>query len=285
MGISEGGLCTVDVVDGNYIFASMQCAEGLGCVPNDEGDGTCKKITSKIENAPSCANGEDCPEDSVCECNDITGEMKCIPIPVSSKGLVDEFDKFYKKALLCDGKYGNDELKYQQCYAKQQEAFAKYVAENVYPYSAEYRCLDYSLVPSFDSESGSSASGSESGSSAPAPSPSSSGYTPIIIATKYVEIVFKSEGMKKDDVDAIVRKYVPNGAKYDIAIVEDKAGKTYAAVEFDTSKSAKSFVDSIKASSDMSAVEEIKYLDKIPSSFASAIIPSFFVLFGLKLFF
>ena len=88
MGVAEGEKCVLDITDDlDYLYASSQCVEGLGCVPNAHGEleGTCKKITAT--GGEACKSDDDCPADAFCSCNDKDGKMLCIPHPNLDKGV------------------------------------------------------------------------------------------------------------------------------------------------------------------------------------------------------
>lgn len=307
MGIAEGGNCMLAEYDPSYfILGSLQCAEGLACIPNerDGREGKCGKVTSKLENAQTCASDDDCSSDTFCTCNDATGQSICAPFPVSDPVLLTKFDKYYKDCHDCYLKYG-DGHDYLMCAASKDEDISKYIAEHVYSISTEYRCADYSLLPSYPTSPSSSSSfvaptptpASPSSSSsfvAPTPTPGTassssyvSGFTPIVIITKYVEIVFGKEDMKKKDVEEIVDKFVPKDTKYDVVVVLSKDGKTTVEVGFKSAEVAKSFVDALSSTSNSeiaAEVKSIKYINDMHSG-VSALVPSLFTLLTLKLFF
>lgn len=146
--IPDGGKCYISSTGdpSSYAYASLQCVEGLACVPDGAYShiGTCKAVTTKV-GEKTCANGEECPLDSICECNDIVGEMQCIPIPVSKKKSIEAAEKFEKEFDECTEKY-ESLIEAAFCLASVQEEFYQYIGEEVYPYNSEFRCADPSLI-------------------------------------------------------------------------------------------------------------------------------------------
>lgn len=157
LGIEEGGKCIPDDDyddEFKYLFASMQCKEGLGCVPDsrDEDSWSCKKVTTK-KNTVSCENGDDeCPLDSYCACDDEKGAMQCIPIPTSSKKFTKRIEEYYHDFYGCmDGVSLTDIDDYVNalmCLYSTSSDLYEYFGKEYLHYDSEYRCADYSLLPS-----------------------------------------------------------------------------------------------------------------------------------------
>lgn len=308
MTIKEGEKCVISDDSDNYIeylYASMQCEKGLGCVPNERGglEWTCQKVTTK-KGEKNCSGDSDCPLDSICECNDENGVTECIPIPTSSMELMSSHEKVQNSYGVCLKKY-EGEQKLLECIVDESKDFYELIVKEFYYFDSSVRCTiptkpklssESSSTPSppiyYELSSSSSSSSTppppiyhESSSSPSEPSLSSSSLVPS--PTKYAEIEFKKSGMKKDEVDELVKPYIPNGEKYEITITEEKDGKTKAVVEFSNPSAAERFVESLEASSGSakSLVTSIKYLDKKPTSSASVVIPSFSVLVAAKFLF
>lgn len=134
-----------------YALSSLQCEEGLVCVPKVRGlkKGVCKKPNTTVAANISCVTDLSCPIDSVCRCNDLTGDVQCVPLPASSGEFLRRYERAFDKIIECKKMYKDDieyEEKLAKCCLGDVNNLVEYVGHNVYPYSSELRCLDYSLL-------------------------------------------------------------------------------------------------------------------------------------------
>lgn len=122
----------------NQIRLTLQCKEGLVCVPNITGGAgnRCMKALSKKDDLNYCDKDSDCPYDSECQCDDRIGLGVCIPMPASSKKLRKKYLKYYEAAG------GSDE----ELDAKL-DLYKTFIDDHYYYYSY-YRCENY-LTESF----------------------------------------------------------------------------------------------------------------------------------------
>ena len=145
MGVKENEKCVINDDDDDdetsYVFASLQCEEGLGCVPSKRGgkDGTCQKITAK-RGEKTCTTDEDCPSDSFCDCNDEKGQNQCIPYPSSSKELMTKVENAASETTECIRKYREGTFEYTECYIKSATVVSKLMNDKFLNYKAEFRC-------------------------------------------------------------------------------------------------------------------------------------------------
>lgn len=162
MTLKEGEECYIDFdhydddddttpVEVFYALTSLQCEEGLVCVPKARGlsKGACKKPSTTVAANISCATDAECPLDSVCRCNDQTGDVQCIPLPPSSGELLRRYEKAADTIAACKRAHEGDieyEEKVAQCCLADVNELVEFVGKEVYPYSSEYRCLDFSLL-------------------------------------------------------------------------------------------------------------------------------------------
>lgn len=149
MGLKEGDKCVLNTYDDEfkYFFASMQCEEGLGCVPNAHGEseGTCKKITAGGKE--TCESDDDCPLDSFCACDDEIGASKCHPIFTSSKDFANKANKYSKAERTCYDKFDVEDegAAYLKCALGEVAGYYEYL-QNTFRYLSEVRCLDLSFL-------------------------------------------------------------------------------------------------------------------------------------------
>ena len=146
MGIAEGGKCIIEsLYKDDSLIASLQCQEGLGCVPiaRGEEEGTCKKITASA--GKECASDEDCPLDAFCDCNDKEGKMQCIPVPTSTKDAFEKTVKFYNSEDTCKNKNLKTEEEYDKCLINEEMGYYE-LAHSLFDYDSEYRCVDLSIL-------------------------------------------------------------------------------------------------------------------------------------------
>lgn len=215
--------------------------------------------------------------------------MQCIPIPESKHEFVEMYTKHVEATYACTTKYPNtDSYAFYKCYYNALRILYNYVGKNVYAHRAEYRCADYSLVPYLDESSSSSSSPSSSSVVPPASSAGSeSGVVPpVVVPTKYVEIIFGREGVTEGEVKRITDAYAQKGSVVKVVVAGDKKDVTVAAVEFKNVEMAKDFVEAVTEGSGsmLDDITGVNYIDEMPSG-ASALVPSIFAFFALKLFF
>ena len=134
-----------------YALSSLQCEEGLVCVPKVRGlkKGVCKKPNTTIADNISCVTDLGCPLDSICRCNDLTGDVQCVPLPASSATFLKKYESTFDTIVECKKKYKGDieyEEKLAKCCLDDVNNLVEHVGKKVYPYSSELRCLDYSLL-------------------------------------------------------------------------------------------------------------------------------------------
>ena len=71
------------------MYRPFACKEGLVCGYNSSSStgNSCQELKTKLEDNIPCGDDEDdnCPSDSECECNSITGKMQCAPLPYSDR--------------------------------------------------------------------------------------------------------------------------------------------------------------------------------------------------------
>lgn len=252
MTIKEGGKCTIGSDDSNYMFSSMMCEEGLGCVPNEHhsDEGTCKKVTTKRGEKMCSSDDDECPLDSFCRCNDEIGRRECIPIPTSNKKTLDVIKRYSSIETTCK----NDDLtKTYECYYREINAFRWYTGNRYFYYDGYERCANGTSKPIFsDSEIG---------------------------VTKYVEVVFGKADMKTEEMEEVIKKYAPEGAKYTIKVLDSKADETATVVAFEDSADADFFVRKYNSVwREEKLIKTTFYLDDVPSA-ASSVVPNFLLLF------
>lgn len=146
MGVKDGERCVIDGgVDFDFLLASLQCGEGLGCVPNERNgdEGTCQKISTRRWENKTCSSNEDCPLDSFCECNDENGRRECIPIPTATRELVERVYTLEKSMQECFMEFERADHS-AVCVMEVQSAFYQYMGKNAFYYDSEYRCADLS---------------------------------------------------------------------------------------------------------------------------------------------
>ena len=152
MSLKEGETCVIGDDDFGYILASLQCEEGLGCVPNGDGEseGTCKKIMSRKE-SKTCVSNAYCFADAFCGCNDKTGIMQCIPFPKSSEDIFVKYTKYKNAERACFEGSDDDSDIYDifKCYVNEMADFYRCAIDNFYYHSAGYRCTNFTLYPIF----------------------------------------------------------------------------------------------------------------------------------------
>jgi len=68
---------------------ALDCEEGLVCARNK----TCITPSDNYTQTPKCSKNEDCPQTSYCHCDYVTGENRCLPLPISSESTLDAFNK------------------------------------------------------------------------------------------------------------------------------------------------------------------------------------------------
>lgn len=130
----------------------MQCKEGLGCVPDSENKDSfsCKKVETK-KNTVSCEN-DNCPPDSYCACDDEKGTMQCVPIPTSSKKFTKRISEYYHDAYGCMEDISTTDIdayvNAMICIESASNDLIEYLGKEYLHYDSEYRCADYSLLPS-----------------------------------------------------------------------------------------------------------------------------------------
>ena len=95
--------------------------------------------------------------------------------------------------------------------------------------------------------------------------------------TDYVEIVLTREGLNETDIMEIVKKFVPEGTKFEVLKVESELYGTIATVKFNDKETAKGFIETVNASSDAKK-SDIKFVYFIPGD------RSFSPSFGLSIF-
>ena len=147
-GISEGEECfpdDTDIID--FLLASFQCKEGLGCLPVDRSyeNFKCGKVTTKLSDKKTCTSDSDCPIDSFCGCNDIDGTIQCLPYPVSAVKAGEAYNELDGSEYKCQDKYPDDKEKRIDCTYSMAAPFYEYAGEHIFPYFSEYRCRDFSL--------------------------------------------------------------------------------------------------------------------------------------------
>ena len=143
MGIAENEKCIVDGIgDMDKLYASMQCKEGLSCVPDSEesSEGKCKKISGAWK---ECSDDSDCAEGSTCDCNTKDGKMQCIPLPQSDKDFFNKAKKIYDNTVKCDDIESEEEA--DKCYAKETASLYTEAAK-FFDYNVMYRCTDFSAL-------------------------------------------------------------------------------------------------------------------------------------------
>ena len=143
MGIGEGEKCVLKGDDDmSHLYASLQCKDGLACIPDSEEslEGKCKKISGAWK---ECKDDSDCSEGSTCDCNTKDGKMQCIPLPQSDKGFFDKVKKAYSNAAKCEGMESEEEE--EKCVAKETASLYKEIAK-IFDYNLIYRCFDFSSL-------------------------------------------------------------------------------------------------------------------------------------------
>lgn len=132
MSVKEGSPCyprgKIDGINISSVYASVQCMDGLGCVPDEKSvsNYSCVKIETKVEDRIKCDYGEInvCPKDSFCTCNDRDGITQCVPYMPSSRWLLE------RHATIVSAKNATDAV--HKAYA---EIVNKFLTHKVY-----YRC-------------------------------------------------------------------------------------------------------------------------------------------------
>ena len=78
--------------------------------------------------------------------------------------------------------------------------------------------------------------------------------------------------MTEDDIEEVIKKFVPKGAKFRVAIIESSSEGTRAGAKFNNKEKAKEFVEAVIASSDAEK-SGIKSVGFFPSgcSFATSL--------------
>lgn len=97
MSVSENGECFHSALDEYGIYGTVQCGEGLGCVPDSTSSSgfACKPIATRLDSVLKCDGVHVvCPEDSFCGCNDGNGVFQCIPYMKSSAALLSRYERF-----------------------------------------------------------------------------------------------------------------------------------------------------------------------------------------------
>ena len=142
MGIAEGEKCKFKDGDGmSLIYSSMQCKEGLSCVPVSVGssEGKCIRISDAWK---ECNDNRDCSEGSTCSCNDEKGKKQCIPLPQSDKDFFNKAKKIYNNMAECEEK----PLLEQVVCTLTEEANLVAASAKFFDYNYMYRCTDFSFL-------------------------------------------------------------------------------------------------------------------------------------------
>ena len=93
---------------------------------------SCQELKTKLEDNITCDRDSDCPSDSTCECNGVTGDAQCVPLPYSDK-------KGYEYDIKGD-------LECEDCDEKLSLVYAKAWCTMYEPYDDYCMCLgDYPL--------------------------------------------------------------------------------------------------------------------------------------------
>lgn len=147
--LKKGERCVINDDYGDSLkklMASLQCEEGLGCVPIEHGrsEGTCQEITTLAEEEKECDNDNDCPLDASCECDDYKGKVQCIPIPTSSSELVEMIENYYEELFECFKNHQGIEA--LGCVSTETGKLYQYIGERDYYHRYEFRCANYSLL-------------------------------------------------------------------------------------------------------------------------------------------
>ena len=121
----------------NNVNRPYFCKEGLVCGRSDSSSTgySCQERKTKLEDNITCDDDDDdCPSDSKCVCNEITGNMQCVPLPYSDrKGL--EYDNKFYEYMGCE-----------DCDIKIAFAYYKAWCTMYEPYESDCMCLsDYPL--------------------------------------------------------------------------------------------------------------------------------------------
>ena len=88
--------------------------------------------------------------------------------------------------------------------------------------------------------------------------------------TYSVEIVFSEKDLSEKEIKDIIQEFVPDGTNFTIAKIESESGETTAIIKFTDKETAKSFVETIRASSDdkKSIVKRVEFSYDIIGSFS-----------------
>ena len=104
----------------------------------------------------------------------------------------------------------------------------------------------------------------------------------ITESTEYVEIIFSEKDLTEEEIRDIIKEFVPEGAEFEIARIEDDSEGTRAIVRFDDKEEAKSFIEKVTTSSDSKSI--IVSIGVVPGdSFSSSLSLNFLVLFCVML--
>ena len=96
MSVNESGECFHSTHDEYGVYGTVQCGDGLGCVPDNRSSSgfMCKPIVTELASVLKCDGDRVvCPEDSFCGCNDGNGVVQCIPYMKSSPALLERYER------------------------------------------------------------------------------------------------------------------------------------------------------------------------------------------------